>query len=270
MKKNHDEKVALHKKIIEHEQAGKREVAEQRGMVVVKANSLIQKSRYELSLQEQRIILYLISKIKPDDTELKEMELSIQDFSEICGLDYTSGSNAYVYIKKTIKSLADKSEWISFDNNSETLVRWIDTAKIEKGKGIVKVGLSKTLMPYLLELKKQYTSYQLLNILPMTSKYSIRLYELLKSYSNLGHKRFNTDELKIRLGAETYKDITNFKNRVLFPALKDIEQYGDIKVSLIVIKEKNKIVGFEFIISPLEDIDERMEKWENISEQIGG
>ena len=47
----------------------------ERGQVVLKANSLIQKTRYSLSLQEQKIILYIISKLEPTDEEFKHYEI---------------------------------------------------------------------------------------------------------------------------------------------------------------------------------------------------
>ena len=47
---------------------------EERNQLVVKHNALIQKTRYSLNTQQQKIILYLISKIKPDDDELKEYD----------------------------------------------------------------------------------------------------------------------------------------------------------------------------------------------------
>ena len=69
---------------------------------VVKSNDLIQKSRFDLSLQEQKIILYLISQITPYDEEFKLYEFSIQDFCNICGIDHTSGGN-YADLKKAVK-----------------------------------------------------------------------------------------------------------------------------------------------------------------------
>ena len=38
---------------------------------VIKSNDLIQRSRFDLSLQEQKIILYLISQITPYDEEFQ-------------------------------------------------------------------------------------------------------------------------------------------------------------------------------------------------------
>lgn len=268
-KLSHEEKTALHQRIATHYENKDTQTEESRSMVVVKSNSLIQQTRYELSLQEQRLLLYLISKIKPDDKALEEIEIPIKEFCKVCGIDYINDGRAYQYTRHTLKTLADKSNWIEFEENTETLVRWIDTAELNKTKGKIKVGLSKTLMPYLLDLKKQYTSYPLLNILPMKSKYGIRLYEILKSYANLGSKRISIDELKKRLNAENYKNITNFKQKVLYPALKDIEQYGDIKVSTIFIKTKNKITHIEFVITLIDDINEKISRWDDIENALG-
>ena len=216
-------------------------------LLVVKANSLIQKSRYKLSLQEQKIILYLISKIMPNDTELKEYKFSIIEFCELCGIDYQQNKQTHAYIKQVIKNLADKSEWIELDE-VETLIRWIAKARITKRSGIITIKLDEDLIPYLLELKKNYTKYQLQNIIPMKSKYGIRLYELLKSYLNLGKVRFSIEELKIRLDSTNYTNLKDFKRRVLEPALKDIEVYSDLTVEPVFIKVKNKCVAIEFIL----------------------
>ena len=85
----------------------------------------------------------------------------------------------------------------------------------------------------------------------MKSTYGIRLYELLKSYSNLKTKRFSLDELRERLDADTAsykKNYGLFKKYVLEPALKDIE-YSDLRVSYIEIKEGRKVIAVDFVIS---------------------
>ena len=268
-KLSHEEKVALYERIAKRDERKNDGIEESRSMIVVKSNALIQQARYELSLQEQRILLYLISKIKPDDTEIKETEISIIDFCKVCGIDYTKNKATYSYVKSILKNLADKSNWIEFEPDTETLVRWIDTLSIHKGSGSVKISLSRNLAPYLIGLRKQYTQIPLFNILPMKSKYGIRLYEILKSYANLGSKRISIDELKKRLNAESYKDTSNFKKKVLFPALKDIEEYGDIKVSTIFIKTKNKITHIEFVITLIDDINEKISRWDDIENALG-
>lgn len=44
---------------------------ELRNKTVTKANDLIQKSRFNLSLQQQKIVLYLISQVTPFDEDFK-------------------------------------------------------------------------------------------------------------------------------------------------------------------------------------------------------
>lgn len=79
-------------------------ISDSQNYLVVKSNDLIQKSRYNLTAQQQKVLLYLISKIQPDDTELKEYEFNIQEFCNVCGIDSTSGKN-YDDLKKAISEL---------------------------------------------------------------------------------------------------------------------------------------------------------------------
>jgi hypothetical protein len=53
-----------------------------RQAVVLKHNTLIN-ARYTLSLQEQRVILWLASQVQPGDTDFKEYRLPIGEFARI-------------------------------------------------------------------------------------------------------------------------------------------------------------------------------------------
>ena len=112
-----------------------RNLGKERELIVVKHNDLIQKSRHNLSMQEQKIILFLVSKIKPEDTELKKYEFKIKDFCKICGIDETSGKN-YKDLKGALKTLRDKSFWLKVydevkDVNKEVVVAWIENPEIK-------------------------------------------------------------------------------------------------------------------------------------------
>ncbi len=218
----------------------------ERDMSVIKSNLLIQKSRYSLSIQEQKIILFLISKIKPEDTGLEEYTFDIKDFCKIIGIDYKSGGN-YNYIKQTILELTKKVFWIQ-NGDEEVTVRWLDRGKTNKGSGIIKLKLDEYLMPYLIQLKKHFTQYNLYYILAMKSQYSIRLYELLKSYQNMMAWTFSLDELKRLLNAESYDRWFNFRMRILEPAIKEIELYSDLDVSYELIKKGRAYDKIRFTI----------------------
>ena len=87
-----------------------------RNKKVRKSNELIQKSRFNLSLQQQKIILFLISQITPYDEEFKTYHFNIIEFCNICGIDI-KGGKSYEELKDNIKAIADKSMWITLPDN---------------------------------------------------------------------------------------------------------------------------------------------------------
>lgn len=208
----------------------KSELQEARDRRVRKANKLIQQSHYNLTTQQQKIIIYLISQIHPFDKEFKEYTFDIKDFCEVCGIDDKSGGN-YTELKEQIKKIADKSSWIELNDDEETLVRWIEKPRIKKNSGVVKIRLDEDLKPYLLQLKANYTQYDIIYTLSFKSKYSIRLYELIKSihYDELTEyeRTYPLQEFKKLLGAEKYTKFSHFKDRALEPAITEINNYSD-------------------------------------------
>jgi plasmid replication initiation protein len=208
----------------------KRKKEIQREYEVVKANTLVQRSKFYLTTQEQKIILYLVSKIKPNDEEFKLYEFSIHEFCNVCEIDYDNGKN-YKNIKETLRLLADKSIWVTLDDGRETILRWVERPYIEPQSGIIQIKLDNLMMPYLMQLRDNYTKYSLYFVLAMKSQYSIRLYELLKSYEFRGGCEFDIDDFKKKMGAEKYKQHNDFKRNVLDIAIKEINGHSDISVS---------------------------------------
>lgn len=235
------------------------EIENMRYKSVRKANDLIQKSRFDLSIQQQKIVLYLISQITPFDEDFKMYEFDIIEFCKVCGIDYDSGRN-YELLKKQIKAIADKSIWLKL-GNEETLLRWIEKPYINKKSGKIKIKLDEDMKPYLLQLKENYTQYELIYTLHFKSKYTIRLYELIKSihYKELEvYKRYYTiEEIRILLGVEDGK-LTEFKNlkaRVLNPAIEEINRYSEKNIVPEWVKRGNKVVGVDLVITSKDTIN---------------
>ena len=223
-------------------------VDDQRNYNVVKHNDLIQRSRYNLTLQEQKIIVYLISKIQMNDTNLDLCELQIKEFCEICGIDETSGKN-YAALKQAVMALRNKGFWVNI-NGEYISMSWIEKARISPKSGTIKIKLDDDMKPYLLELKERFTSYKLYFILAMKSKYSIRLYEILKSYQKLNQCEFEIEQLKKLLDAETYEIFADFRVRAVDVAVKEINTYSDISVSYSLEKQGRMFHKIKFSIIP--------------------
>ena len=210
---------------------------------VRKANELIQKSRFSLSLQQQKIILYLISKIQPTDTEFHEYKFEIKAFCEACGIE-SDGGEQYSQIKEAVKNIADKSLWVKMPNGNETLLRWIEKATIESGTGTLTIRLDNDMKPYLLQLTKNYTTYDLIYTLTFKSKYTVRLYELIKSIHYNEEQpyscKYSVEELKKLLGAETYTAYALFRERALDKAIAEINAISDKKISYDIAEKNGK------------------------------
>ncbi|MBF8984828.1 replication initiation protein [Lutibacter sp. B2] len=151
--------------------------------VVTKANALIEAS-YRLSVGEQKLILLLASMIQPDDKEFKTYQISVKSCMEWLGV---TNKNKYKQIEKITKELMTKV-LVVHKEKSILQISWISSAEYFKGQGIVELCFDPKLKPYLLQLKENFTTYRLKNIVQLKSYYSIRIYELLKQY---GAKRFS-------------------------------------------------------------------------------
>ena len=122
------------------EKDNKMEIAIQRDYKVVKANEIIQKSRYSLNITELTAFAYIVSKIKSNDNEDTTYTFSVKDYCQVCGIDYKSVGN-YRYIKETLKNLRDKSFWMSDEKGRQFTVVWLEKAIIDKRSGKIEVRL---------------------------------------------------------------------------------------------------------------------------------
>lgn len=221
----------------------------ERSYSVVKANDLIQKSRFELSLIEQKTVAYICSLIKPLEPNQVEYVFDIREYAKICGIDYDSGGN-YEYIKSTLKNLRDRSIWIK-NGDDEMLIGWLSRVRTNKKSGKVSVRLDEEMIPYLINLKERFTQYELYNILGMKSAFSVRIYELLKSYQGVHRKKFELDVLKEKLmvqSVKSYERFPDFRRKVLETAINEINELTDIQVDWEAETKGRKVVAVVFRI----------------------
>ena len=227
------------------------ELTKKKGYLVVKGNDLIQRNRFELSLMEQKTVAYICSMIKPIDSGFQsEYEFKIRDYCKICDIDYDNGKN-YQDVKATLKKLRDKSMWLTLPDGSETVVGWLDRVTTNKKSGLAHIRIDDRLIPYLFDLKQQFTQYQLYNILGMKSAFSVRIYELMKSYSFRHTIIFELNELKELLMVEHVKSYVNYKDfrvKVLEKAQTEINELTDINIEFEPIKTGRKVTSIKFII----------------------
>ncbi|HBF7094791.1 TPA: replication initiation protein [Clostridioides difficile] len=215
--------------------------------IVKKSNYFIMNCKYDLSIQEQRIILTLASMIKSTDEEFKEYKFSTKEFKELLNL---KGQSVYSEIPKITKKLLGKT--LEIENEHETIqCGWIATARHLKKEGFIILRISPDLKPYMLQLNTLYTSYRLKNVLSMKSKYSIRIYEILKchEFKQQSFIDISIDELRKLLKAENiYPKYANFKQKILEVVKNELEEQTDISFNYEEFKTGRTITDLRIFI----------------------
>lgn len=212
--------------------------------IVSKSNTLIE-ANSRLNLVEQKLLLCLASNIEPNDRDFKTYTFPIRKFHNLLGL---SGSTKYTELSKITKELLSKV--IEIRIGEELIqVSWLSSAIYNRNKGTIDMRFDPLLKPFLLELSSKFTSYRLANIVKLKSTYAIRIYELLKQYENLKERTISLENLRYYLDAmDIYPNYANFKQRVLKPTQKELNQKTDISFDFEEIKSGRKVQKIRFII----------------------
>lgn len=237
---------------------------EERGdqTIVRKSNDLVQMTRNNLTLSQQRLMLHIFSMIKPEDTDLPSYELSIYDFIKMTGMDPHSGA-LYKQVRKNIEELANAPiQWIK--NNGTSTVetfRWIDKVRIDEGRARMTITLDPVLKPHLVQLKTLYTTMDVTYTMLMRSTYSIRIYELCKSYQSLYLKKKAAGEPLVWNLSMLYEQLSytanrwsDFRRLALEKAKAEINEKTDIIFNYDVYEKKGqKVLSLVVTIDPVDD-----------------
>jgi len=211
---------------------------------VIKANKLLE-AKYQLSVQEQRIIACMISLLRKEDDDFIIYRFSVKEIADLIGIKI---DGYYKELKLITKKLLDKT--FEIEEQDKTIqVGWISSAVYHENEAYVDFKFDSELKPYLLMLKGAYTKYQLINIIKLSSIYSIRIYELLKQYENIGMRILKIDELHLFLGLKNkkYNKYSDLK-RIIIRAQQEISKKTDLNFNFSEYKDGRKVISITFYI----------------------
>lgn len=219
-------------------------------------NSIIRKSNwligasYKLTLNEQRLILAAISKIPFDDPQTANKRVTITAKEMLSCFPDIGENHVYEEMEKATESLFNR--WIRLEDPEQIeKIRWIG-AKIsyKKGEGRVGFSFSTEVLPYLQQLKKQFTRYTLGDISNFKSVYSIRLYEMLMQFQDTTIIIISLDKLKEKFGiSEKYLVFKDFRRCVLEPSINELNEKSHFNVTYKGVREGRSIQNLEFFFS---------------------
>jgi len=220
--------------------------------LIVQHNALIN-ARFELNTTESRLFLALLSRIGRDDTQFQVCQIPVREL-----MGHSSSNSTYDLVRKTLKHFASRTLLIekldtSARRNSKpdfSILPLLAFAEYKHREGVVEARFNDLLMPYLLQLRENFTKAQLTELLKLKSSNAYRIYLLLREYAAFGKRVMAVADLKSILGVEEeYDRFTNFKARILDRAKAELAQ-TDMAFTYELEKQGRTITHICFLFKP--------------------
>lgn len=241
----------------------------ERAIIAKIENEFVLKAHYALSAVEQKLIVYLVSRINPQDEDSFQKQIvPIKDLEKLfASSEKKKWGNIYSYLEDMCDNLL--GQIIRFRepimiNEEERIIKgginWFQHILIvenKKGQKSIEFMFSDMMRPFLLELKR-YVRISALEVMELKSKYAIRMYQVFKTerertkkHKNASIITYTVEELKAFLGIpEKYPVLSNFRRRVLEVIEQDINAYSqEIVVKIEYVREGRKVTKIQFIIT---------------------
>lgn len=230
-------------------------------------NQLVMKAHYNLSTNEQKLILFLVSRINPERADFNVQRVKIKEIEKFFMDDGVKRwGSIYERVDMMCNNIMDKKITLpkGFIVNGKPIrmhryIQWftdIEPYLGESGEICLKFQFAEPLKKFLLELK-EYVRLNLIEVLPMNGKYAIRMYQIFKArydkskkHTSVSNITYEIDELKSLLGiSNKYKVFQDFKRRVINPLITEINTHSrEIKVDYELIKNGRKTQGIKFLV----------------------
>lgn len=234
------------------------------GERLVTMSNALTRAGHGLTLAEKRIIAAAVSKLDSRRQlapgEVPTTRITAAEYAELaeCGMP-----TAYEALQAAAKQLFERK--ITFYEPAHrrrgkplpataVQMRWVGQVHYQKGEGWVELYWWPKLLPHLVGLKKQFTSYQLRQASALRSGYTWKLLELLTRFESTGWAEYTIEDFATAMDA-TPKQRANFNNikrRIIEPAVKELGDKDGWLIHWRPIKAGRKVaaVRFEFRRDP--------------------
>ena len=184
----------------------------------------------------------------------KEQDINPYFGYEITAQEFATAYNihpktAYRELREASNKLYERS--IIIRNEQQTMkLRWAssiiadnpyptDVFPDEHWKRVV-IFFNPQILPYLSNLKANFTQYLQSDISDVSGAYTIRFYELICQYRTIGKREVSIQDLRFILNiGDKYPLFYDFKKRVIEPAIKEINEKRQCKLAMSRKKREN-------------------------------
>lgn len=206
-------------------------------------NKFIFHAQYKFTSREQKVILYLIANINPKQERFIEQIIPVRELEQVLKSDGKKWGGLYEEMRKFAKRIRTKG--IEFDTNIlidgkrfPAYINWFQSVvpvQREDGEICIRFLFSQDLEPFLLSLN-QYAKINRLEIAPMKSGFSIRMFQIFRAHrdrmaqhENISRLKYEVEGLKNLLGISgSYTQFRDFNKRVLSTVRREVNENSSI------------------------------------------
>ena len=216
----------------------------------IRQHNALTNARYEYSELQLDLFFFIVSKLRKDEHETI-YQLDVAELSRLTGKRYNGA-----YLQRATADMG--SRMLEVEDEHEYRQIWMfQQIRYVKGQGIIEFDLTKYILPYLFDLKKNFTSYELAAALRLTSKHAKRIYQICSQWKDLGEtKKYDIQDFKRMLGLidskgnEKMQQIKDFRESVLDIAMKQISEHTELHVSYTLEKAGKSFKNIVFTVKP--------------------
>lgn len=208
----------------------------------IKQHNTITSGRYDFSACQLDILFMLLASLNEADQLGKEYHIRVRDIELITGRKWN-----YQQLREGTENMMSRVFEIQMPQGLRQIVLFTDVQYLD-GTGSFYMKINDSARPYFFDLKNNFTLLELKSVLGCSSKHAKRLYSLACQWRGTGGHTYSIGELKEMLGLkdpkgkepEQYKQIGQFKEKVLDIAKRQINEHTDIVFDYELIKSRGR------------------------------
>lgn len=238
--------------------------------ILMKNNVLIQ-SKYSLTLNENRIFLLILYKLQKNYNGSMHCDIHYDEFKEIIK---RTNDRTVKKISSYLEGLMNKSIFFIEKKRNDKLIwgqyNFISGYQFDEETQIFRIESPKKIYTLLDQyLKTGYTPANLAILFSLKNYNAQRLYDLIRVWSGTKQTiNYKIEDIKMYLMLEdSYPQYSNFKRRVILPAIKELNESGFFEIDIKENKSGRKVESIDFIVK---DLDKRKYfSKDDVIDQIG-
>lgn len=232
--------------------------------LVYQSNDLVL-ATYTMTTKEKNLLLACISQIdsRPDALTISKQTKFVVTVEQMTDLFYQESNKQNVYrdLEDVSLRLKRREVAIELEDGKTLITNFVSGVLYDPKNNEVTLTFAEDILPYLTQLKKNFTKYRLIEISELASTHSIRLYELIVCWTGQFQysKKLDIDDFRYVMGLSgKYRQFGQLRERVIDVAIAEINESTNYKVSI-----EYKKVGRTFVNMTLKFHKKALARLEN-------